>query len=283
MELLGTRFPILRILIVLFVTLLLLGSTFLALRQPSHDRSWNESQSVLPYAEINGSTITIYNIRNTEYKSRRDFTTTYYDKTFSLDDVRSVDYIIEPFASVAAAHTFLSFGLADGSQIAISVEARREADERFTPFLGAFRQYELMYTIVDERDALGLRAIHRDNPILLYPTTASPEAAQALLLSMLERTNEIQETPEFYNVFTNSCATNIADHINELSPGKIDWDYRLVLPKESDALAYEAGLLGTETSLEELRQTHDVTAAIKEHIEAEKFSAAIRTHHTTSD
>ena len=195
----------------------------------------------------------------------------------------SVDYIIEPFASVAAAHTFLSFGLADGGQIAISVEARREADEKFRIALGPFREYELMYTIVDERDALGLRAIHRDNQILLYPTVANPEQAQQLLLSVLERVNAIHTTPEFYNLFTNSCATNIANHINTIAPHTIGFDYRLVLPKESDALAYELGLLDQRTPLPELRKRHDVTARVKTHINDPNFSTLIRAERPTTE
>ena len=55
------------------------------------------------------------------------------------------------------AHAFVSFGFDDGGYVAISVEARREAGETYSPARGLMKQFEIMYVVGDERDLIGLR------------------------------------------------------------------------------------------------------------------------------
>lgn len=248
----------------------------LMVRTPSNDRAWASDQDILPFAEFDGDVIQVKNIRNFEYISRDEFVPNYYDKTILLSDIETVDYIVEPLASVAAAHTLLSFGLKDGSRIAISVEIRKEVGEEFSPLKGIFEEYELMYVVVDERDALTLRAIHRDNPVYIYPTVASKEAVQQLFINMLKRATALLDTPEFYNTLTNTCATRIADHINEIVPSRVGWDYRILLPKDSDLLAYELGFINNSIPLEELRETYLANERIKANVNDPNFSVAIR-------
>jgi hypothetical protein len=248
----------------------------LIVRTPSNDRQWALDQEILSFAEFDGDTIYVKNIRNFNYISRDEYVPDYYDKTILITDIVSVDYIVEPLANVAAAHTLLSFGLKDGSRIAISVEIRKEVGEEFSPFKGLFKEYEIMYVIVDEHDALTLRAVHRDNPVYIYPTVASKESVQQLFVNMLQRATALRDTPEFYNTLTNTCATKIADHINEIVPARVAWDYRILLPKNSDVLAYELGFIDNTVPLEELRQTHLANEKIKANIDNPNFSVAIR-------
>src|SRR5690606_764431 len=100
------------------------------------------------------------------------------------------------------------------------------------------RQYELMYVVAAERDAIGLRALHRKHDVYLYPVQVSEEHTRQLFTDMLERANELKEKPEFYNTLTNTCTTNIARHINNISGKRVPWDIRLLLPANSDVLAY---------------------------------------------
>lgn len=256
---------------------------FLMLEQPSNNRHWSPDQALLPTATIDGTTITITNIRNAQYVSQDEYIPHYYNKTVDLNELVSVDYIVEPLASIAVAHTLLSFGFTDGSYIAISAEIRKEVGESFSPLRGLFRQYELMYVVMDERDALQLRAIHRDNPVYIFPTTASPEAARVLFVDMLTRANALAETPEFYNTISNTCTTNIAAHIDAITPGKIGFDIRLLLPLYSDVLAYEHGLIDTSVPLEMLREQHNAKARIESFADHKDFSRLIRTLETTTD
>src|SRR5688572_19601532 len=115
---------------------------------PSNHRNWNLDQVVLPEAEINGSLVTIRNIRNFTYRSTTDFTPAYYDRTFDLAELQRVYYIVEPFSDFkGAAHTFVSFEFTGPEFVAISPEIRKEQGEVFSAFKGLFKRYELMYVI----------------------------------------------------------------------------------------------------------------------------------------
>ncbi len=259
--------------IVIFFSLLLTGYFF---RTPSLERAWSLDQRVLPSAVIVGDEIAIYNVRNFTYRTKDDYTPYYEDRTYRLSELERVDYIVEAFGSIGAAHTFLSFGFKNGEQVAISAEIRKEEGEKFSPWLGMLRQYELMYVIADERDVIKLRTNYRKNPVYLYPVKASPTDIQTLFVSMLERTNTLTKNPEFYNTITNTCTTNIAAHINEIAPGRIPFDLRLLLPRYSDRLAYESGLLSTDVPLSELQSTHQINEAALEFADDPNFSKQIR-------
>jgi len=58
---------------------------------PSNTRNWQADVAVLPYATIAGNFVTIHNIRNFTYRTETDFDVHYYDKTFDLDKLDSVD------------------------------------------------------------------------------------------------------------------------------------------------------------------------------------------------
>lgn len=260
-------------LIVVFFSLLITGYFF---RTPALERAWSLDQRVLPSAVITGDAVTIYNVRNFSYVTKDEYTPYYEDRTYRLSDLERVDYIVESFGGVGAAHTFLSFGFTDGTQVAISAEIRKEEGEEFSPWLGMLRRYELMYVIADERDVLRLRTNYRNNPVYLYPVAASTTAMQALFVSMLDRANALSKSPEFYNTLTNTCTTNIAWHINQIAPGRIPFDPRLLLPRYSDRLAYESGLLATKRPLSELRESHQINAAALKYANDPLFSQKIR-------
>lgn len=61
--------------------------------KPSNDRDWQPDVAVLPYAIIQGNLVTIKNIRNLTYRTETDFDVQYYNKTFNLDTLNSVDLI----------------------------------------------------------------------------------------------------------------------------------------------------------------------------------------------
>jgi hypothetical protein len=247
-----------------------------ASRTPSNDRDWVVDQSVLPLAEIHDGSVTIRNIRNFRYASTTEFTPAWYDRTFDLDDVVSVDFIVEPFGTVGAAHTFLSFGLANGERIAFSAEIRREKGEEFDPLKGVLNRYEIMYVVADERDVVLLRVIHRKHAVYAYPTTATAGQARALLLGMLERINALAREPEFYNTVTNNCAVTIARHVNALHGRRVPWNWRLLFPAESDAYAYELGFIDPALPLAEARLKYRLPEDIGKFADDPGFSSEIR-------
>ncbi len=245
--------------------------------QASNERTWASDHALLASADFHGNEVVVHNIRNCEYTTAEDYVLRYYDKAFDLDQIRSVDFIIVPFADLPQiAHVMLSFGFADDRYVAVSVEIRREKGEKYSPLAGFFRQYELMYVVADERDVLQLRTIHRLDDVFVYRTRATPEQARLLFVDMLNRANKLTHEPEFYNTLANNCTTNVVDHINKLWPNRIAYNVQLVLPGYSDRMAYALGLLDTDKSFEETHAAARVNRLAYIHRDSADFSAAIR-------
>jgi hypothetical protein len=246
--------------------------------RPSLDRDWSRDQAVLARAEISGDTITITNIRNINYRTTSDYDVRYYDKTFDLNKLESLWYMVEPFSGHGggAAHTLLSFGFAGGDYVAISVEIRKEKGESFSPLKGLLRQYELVYVIADERDVIKLRSNYRKDDVFLYPVRTSKDKMQRIFLSMLGRANKLATEPEFYNTLTSTCTTNIVAHVNEIAPGRIPLSYKVLMPAYSDELAREIGLLDSTISLEKLRARYRINERALAFADDPLFSQRIR-------
>ncbi|MBN2582741.1 MAG: DUF4105 domain-containing protein [Planctomycetes bacterium] len=245
--------------------------------QPSNDRNWSPDQAVLPYAEFHGDQVTVHNIRNCTYRTADDYTVTFYDKTFELGELDSVDFIMVPFADLpGVGHTMLSFGFGGRDYLAVSVEIRREKGEQYSPAKAALHQYELMYVVGDERDLIGLRANYQQSEVYVYRTRATPEQARALLVDVMLRANKLAQEPEFYDLLTNNCTTNIVRHVNQLASNRVPYEYRVLLPGFSDQLAYDLGLLDTDTSFAQTKLRARVNRLAYQNRDAADFSQMIR-------
>jgi hypothetical protein len=248
---------------------------------PSHYRDWEPEQAVLPTALFQGNQVTIRNVRNCQYFADDVYLVDYYDKTFDIRDVKSVDFIIAPFAGMPAfAHTFISFEIAnsDGKSdyLAISVEIRKERNEKYNTLKGSARQYELMYVVADERDVIQQRTNFRNEDVYLYHTVATPASARMLLVDTLQRTNELAVKPEFYDTLTNNCTSNIVRHINRIKPNRIVADVRVLLPGYADELAYDEGLLVRHGTFLETKRAAYINPLAKRYAGREDFSELIR-------
>lgn len=247
-------------------------------RQPTNDGDWLPELQLLAYAEFErDGRVTIHNVRNAEFFTYRDCLVDHYDKSFLISEVKTVDFIVIPFAeNRAIAHTLLSFGLADGDQIGVSVEVRLEKGENYDATAGVFGQYELTYVIASEQDLIRARTEHRGVDVYLYRGTAKPEQAQRLLVDMLQRANKLRKEPEFYNTLSNNCTTNIVRHVNQLAPGRVPYDYRVLLPGYSDQLAYELGLIDNSLPFEEVKRRARINDLALRYRDEPRFSALIR-------
>ena len=259
---------------------LLVGGAFLWARaRPSHGRAWRTEQAVLPGVSVEGNRVRVRNVRDFTYRSAVDFTPAYHDRTYHLDRLERVWFVIAPFTRDwrGPAHSFLTFGFADGQYVGVSVEARFEQGEKYSVWKGALRQYELVYVVGEERDLIGLRAVTWDDPVYLYPVRATPAQVRDLFTRVMRRAQALEASPEFYNTLTNNCTTNILDAVNGMRTDPIPFGLRVLLPGYSDRLAYERGLIDTELSLEEARRTFEINDRAKAAIADPAFSARIRT------
>jgi hypothetical protein len=248
--------------------------------RPSNNHNWNDDQSVLPYAEINNNLVTIHNIRNFQYKTITDYTRNYYDKTFDLNKLQKVWYVVEPFSGIpGSAHTFLSFEFENDEFVSISVEIRKEKGETYSPIKGLLNQYELMYVVADEKDVIKLRTNYRKDQVFLYPVETTKDKVREVFLDMINRANELRKNPEFYNTLTNTCTTNIVKHVNTVTPSRIPFlNLRILFPANSDILAKELGLLDVDKTLpiEKLREKYNINTKALKYSDDPEFSARIR-------
>lgn len=248
---------------------------------PSHFRDWTPEQAVLPTVEFQANQTVVRNVRNCKYFANDVYMVDYYDKTIDLNRVRGVDYIVVPFEGAPAlAHVMLSFQLdgPDGKpdHLAVSVETRKERNEKYNPVTGSLNQYELIYVVADERDVIQFRTVYNGEHVYLYRTTASPEASRALLVDVLQRVNQLAERPEFYDTLANNCTSNIVRHVNRVKPNRIIADYRALLPGYSDRLAYDAGLIERHGTFPETKERAYINPLAQRFAGRDDFSELIR-------
>ncbi len=252
--------------------------------RPSNDRDWAPDQERLPWAEFTEDTVAVHNVRNARYRSEDDYDLSWEDRSYRLDRLERVWFLVEPFEPDwrGPAHTLLSFefegdDFLEDKFLAISAEIRKEKGEEFSPWKGLFRQYELMYVVGDERDLIELRTNFRRDPVHLYPIRASAEQIRQLFLGMLHRANLLRDKPEFYNTLTNTCTTSIVRHVNELVPGRVrPWSHKVLFPGYADELAYELELVDTDLPFLEARRHFRIDDDGQKAAGREDFSRAIR-------
>ena len=246
-------------------------------RHPSNDRDWSPDQRELSTARFAGDSVWVHNVRNVRYRTTHDYDVAWDDRAYDLRQIESVWFVVEPFSGHRGpAHTFVTFGFRDGRYVAISVEIRKEKGESFSPWRGATRGYELMYVVGDEHDLIGLRANFRHDSVYLYRTTATPEKARELFVSMLTRANRLAGHPEFYNTLTSTCTTNIVHHVNEIAPKKVPFSFKVLLPAYADELAYRIGLLDTTVPFDTLKARAKINARAAAAADSADFSRLIR-------
>jgi len=242
---------------------------------PSNNRDWQPDVAVLPRATFAGDLVTIYNIRNCDYRSETDYTCSYYDRTFDLARLKSVDLFLVYWGSPYIAHTMLSFGFEGQGQVCFSIETRKEKGEDYSAIKGFFKQYELTYIVADERDVVRLRSNYRKEDVYLYRLKADPELMRKVFLDYLKEVNRIHDHPQWYNALTSNCTTNIRGHTAPYARNaKFDW--RIIVNGFLVKMMYERGTVNTSLPFNELKQRSYINARAQASDKALDFSRRIR-------
>lgn len=242
---------------------------------PSNDRDWDPSVAVLPYAEVYGSSVTVRNIRNSDYRTAEDFTPRYYDRDFTLDDLRSLDLFLVHWGSPHIAHAMLSFGFGKAGYLCFSIETRREKGEEYSSVRGFFKQYEMTYVAADERDAVRLRTNYRGEQVYLYRLKAEPGLRRAIFLDYLRAMNDLRARPRWYGVVTNNCAVGAWRHMVPYYP-RVRFDRRILLSGHADELAYELGVIDESLPFAELKRRSLINDKAAAAGDSPRFSELIR-------
>ena len=230
---------------------------------------------MLPYADIAGDQVTIHNIRNCDYRTETNFDVHYYDRTFDLRQLRTVDMYLVTWGSPHIAHTMISFGFASGDYVCFSIETRKEKGEDYSAVKGLFRQFELTYIIADERDLVRLRTNYRQGEeACLYRLKLTPEQGRTLFLDYLRRANELHAHAEWYNAITDNCTTAI--RAQRAAADRAPWDWRMLVNGHLDEMLYEHGEIFTNLPFAELKKLSNINARAKAADKAVDFSQQIR-------
>jgi Domain of unknown function (DUF4105) len=247
--------------------------------RPSNDRHWQPDVAVLAYADINGDLVTVHHIRNFDYRTETDYTPDYYDKTFDLTRLESVDLVAVYWMGPAIAHTFLSFGFGGGQYLAVSIETRKEIGESYSTLAGFFKQYELYYVVADERDVIRLRTNYRRDPpeeVYLYRLRGPLENGQRLFIEYMEAINDLRTHPEFYNTLTTNCTTTIWRN-SRINPGHLPLSWKLLLSGYVPEYLYDMGRMDTTIPFAELQKRSLINSPAQAADHDPDFSRTIRT------
>lgn len=243
--------------------------------EPRNDRDWQAEVARAPHGELHGDLLTLYDVRNFDYRSETDFTPQYYDRTYDLRTLRGLDLVLSYWAGPEIAHTIMVWEFTEGPPLAISIETRKEKGEEYSAVLGFFKQYELFYVAADERDLVRLRTNYRGEHVYLYHLTTPIADARALLLDYVARMNALWKTPEFYDALTQNCTTTIRAHAHHIGAGgALNW--RLLVNGYLDELLYERGVLDRSLPFPELKRVSLIDAKAQAADQDPAFSERIR-------
>ncbi len=212
--------------------------------KPSNYRDWQPDVAQTAWAEIKDDEVTLHNVRNCDYRSATDYTPRWETRTVRLSQITGIDMAICYWGSPYMAHPIVSFQFADAPPLCFSIEARKEAGEKYSALGGFYRRFELIYLVADERDVIRLRTNHREGEdVYLYRLTITPDKARVRFMDYITAINELREQPRWYNAATTNCTTSIrAQH----DPAKrMPWDWRILVNGKGDEMMFERGVLET--------------------------------------
>jgi Domain of unknown function (DUF4105) len=246
---------------------------------PRQDRDWKPDVAVLPDAVIDGDQVTINNVRNFDWRSLNDFTPRYQTRTYNLSRLLGADLFVIYWGSPLIAHTIASFDFGDQGRICFSIETRPEHGKAYSAIGGLYRQFELIYVAVDERDAIRVRTnFRKDEEVYLYHLNLPGEEVRARFLEYLRRMNQLHTRPEWYNAITSNCTTNIRTQHVVARPAP--WDWRILVDGKGDELLYERGVLDRSVPFAELKRRAHINNRAHVADNAPDFSERIRSEAT---
>ena len=221
--------------------------------KPPASQDWVPLHERRASAEFSGDLVTIHNFRDAIHHSDAPVEVDWRDETFDLSRVETAELIIQPFGDGPfLTHIFITFGFDDGTQLAVSVEARRVSWDRFQPIGGFFRFFETYPVFGTERDLIGKRLAHvPPEEMYFYPLLLTPQETRSVLEDLLRFTTDLAETPDFYDTLEESCFTGLVNQSSVLKSRIPSWDIRRWIPGYALPLMRDHGLISNALPLAE--------------------------------
>src|SRR5450830_170748 len=157
---------------------------------PKQERTWADDVAHNVTGTIRGNIVTLDNVRNFDWRSDEDYTVKWEQRSYNLDELRTVDTALSYWTGPFIAHTLVSFGFADGRFLTFSIEIRKQKGESFSAIGGFFKHFEMSLIAADERDILRVRTNARGEDMHLYRVMMPRAAMRSLFLAYLDEAQE---------------------------------------------------------------------------------------------
>ncbi len=215
---------------------------------PSQNRVWADDVARQLSGHVDGSVVTLQNVRNFDWRSDTDYTQRWETRRYDLDRIRSIDVALSHWSGPAIAHTLVSFGFDDGQFVTFSIEIRKERGESFSSIGGFFKQFELSLVAADEHDILRVRTNVRGEDIYMYRVSLPQAEMRSLFLAYVDEAASLVRAPSFYNTLTANCTTIVYALAKRIVPG-LPMDWRLLASGYLPGYLYDVGALPAGYSL----------------------------------
>lgn len=243
--------------------------------KPSNTAEWQEDVAQLAWAEVDGDSVTLHNVRNFEYQSDTQFTPRWETRRVKLSKITGIDLAINYWGSPWIAHPIMSFQFSDEPPLGFSIETRKRVGQTYSAIGGLYRQFTLVFVVADENDVIRVRTNYRKGEeVYLYRTTLDAAQAQLRFKQYLDSINSLRLKPRWYNALTTNCTTSIRNQNSSAS--RIPWDWRIILNGKADEMLYEQGAIASGgLSFEDLKKRANIGALARTE-NGKEFSERIR-------
>ena len=259
----------------LIIIAIVLWTLWWATLRPSQARLWVADNAYQATGRIDGDHLTISNLRNFDWHSRREITPVWETRQYELGKLTRLDLLSCTWGSEHMAHMIVAFGFTNQPPLAFSIETRRETSEQWSSLAGFFKAYELIIIAADERDVVRVRSIVRGEKVELYEIHATPLVRRRLLEKYVEDMNALAVKPRFYHTIWTNCTTEIA-RLVRMTGQRVPLDWRILVSGHVPEFLYRARLIANDRPFAEIKRAADITEAAKAAIDAPDFSARIR-------
>jgi len=242
-------------------------------QQPRQYRNWKPEVALTAHAEVEGNIVTLFNVRNFEYRTETDFTPHYETRRLDLNNLRGMDIFINTWGSPFMAHPIISYDFGLQGHLCFSIETRPQRGQEYSALGGLYRQFELFYVVADERDVIRLRTNFRKGEDTYLYRLNGPKVRDSFL-EYISSINELHATPRWYNAITNNCTTAIRQQRPKSERPKPDW--RMIVNGYGDELLYERGAIDNSLPFAELKRISLINTKAQAANDSPDFSQKIR-------
>jgi len=200
---------------------------------PPRNGTFKPDSERLAHAEVDGDSVTIRNVRDSEFPEIDVMNVRWIDETYDAQEITNVWVYFGYFGAIAGvAHTEIAFEFSDYRCVVASFEIRPLVGQRYSIKAGLGRNFEMCLRWTTERDAM-LRRFNRTKPdtrMHRFEAAITHTRSVELFHAAAQKTNDLHDNPEWYNAATNSCSISLVRLVNEVLPRELRSTPRVILP-----------------------------------------------------